>query len=57
MSASFVLKLLTQWQMLFIGGLIILFLPLVARIASLKPRRRRTEFIPPAEKALRPTAE
>lgn len=57
MSLLFFIKLFSQWQMLFISGLLILFIPLVSYIASLKPRRRKAEFLPPAEKALRESSE
>ena len=53
MGLDIVLKIITRWQVLLVGGLLILFLPLVSYIASIQPKGRRTRFVPPAERALR----
>jgi hypothetical protein len=53
MGLDIVLKIITRWQVLLVGGLMILFLPLVSYIASIPPKRRRARFVPPAERALR----
>jgi hypothetical protein len=52
MSIDILLKIITRWQVLLVSGLLILFLPLVSYIASIKTRSRRRGFIPPAERAL-----
>ncbi len=57
MGLEIVLKIITRWQVLLVGGLLILFLPLVSYIASIQPRGRRARFIPPAERALRKAAD
>jgi len=49
----FVALLFSQWQMLAVCGLLILLLPLVSYLASVRKRRPRAEILPPAEKALR----
>jgi hypothetical protein len=53
MGLKIILLVVTRWQVLLVGGLLILFLPLVSYIASIQPRGRRAGFVPPAERALR----
>ena len=53
MGLKIILLVVTRWQVLLVGGLMILFLPLVSYIASIQPRGRRAGFVPPADRALR----
>jgi hypothetical protein len=57
MGLDIVLMVVTRWQVLLVGGLMIPFLPLVSYIASIKPKRRPARFVPPAERALRQAAD
>jgi len=57
MSIELALRIMTHWQLLLVAGFMVVFLPLVNYIASVERRPRRKRFIPPAEKALRQTAE
>jgi hypothetical protein len=51
MSVLMVLRLFSFWQMQLVAVALILFLPLVCYLASVRPRgRHRREFVPPAEK-------
>jgi hypothetical protein len=55
MSIALLLKIITHWQFLLVGGLLILFLPFVSYIASVRTWRPLARFIPPAERAVRQT--
>jgi hypothetical protein len=57
MSIEILLKIISRWQLLVVSGLLVLFLPFVTYIASVKTQHRRVRFIPPAERALRQTTE
>ncbi len=57
MSIVMLLKVITRWQLLLVSGLLILFLPFVSYIASVRTWRHRERFIPPAERALRETKQ
>jgi hypothetical protein len=57
MSLDILLKIITRWQVLLTSGLLILFLPLVSYIASIKTSSHRARFIPPAERALHQPTE
>jgi hypothetical protein len=51
MSLLMVIRLFSFWQMQLVAVALILFLPLVSYLASVRPRERRgREFVPPAEK-------
>jgi hypothetical protein len=45
-------KILTRWEILVVSGACMILIPLVSHLAALRPRRRRIEFVPPAEKVL-----
>jgi hypothetical protein len=52
MNPLMVIKLFSFWQMQLVAVAMMLFLPLVSYIASVKSRGRHgREFVPPAEKA------
>jgi hypothetical protein len=52
MSPLIVIRLFSFWQMQAVAAALILFLPLVCYLASVRPRgRRRREFVAPADKA------
>ena len=47
------IELFSSWQVQIVSVLLILFLPLVSYLAAVKPRgRRRSTFVPPADKAM-----
>jgi hypothetical protein len=52
MNLLLVIQILTSWEILLVALLCIILLPLVTYLSSLRPRRRRMEFMPPAERAL-----
>jgi hypothetical protein len=52
MNLLFLLRVLTRWEIIFVSGLCMILIPLVSYLSSLRPRRRRIEFMPPAEQAL-----
>ncbi len=47
------LELFTQWPMLVVSGVVMVLIPLISYVSSLRPRRRRRRFTPPAETALK----
>ena len=57
MNSLVVLRILTSWEILFVAGLCMILIPLVSYLASLRPRPRRMQFLPPAEQALLETPE
>jgi len=52
MSLLFLLKLITRWELLLVSGAMMILIPLVCYIASVRPRGRRRRFLPPADRAL-----
>lgn len=52
MSLLFLLELITRWELLLIAGIMMILIPLVAYIASVRPRAPRRRFVPPADRAL-----
>jgi hypothetical protein len=57
MNPQVVLSVLTSWEVLSVAGVCMVLIPLVSYLSSLRPRRRRMEFMPPAEQALAETPE
>jgi hypothetical protein len=57
MNVRIVLRVLTSWEILCVAGVCMVLIPLVSYLSSLRPRRRRMEFTPPAERALMETPE
>jgi hypothetical protein len=57
MNPRVVLEILTSWKVLLAGGLCMVLIPLVSYLASLRPRPRRMQFMPPAERVLLETPE
>lgn len=57
MNPLVVLRILTSWEILFVAGVCMVLIPLVSYLASLRPRSRRIQFMPPAEQALMETPE
>ncbi|MEE9308620.1 MAG: hypothetical protein V3V57_13945 [Spirochaetia bacterium] len=55
MNPLFLLKVLTRWEILSVSGACMILIPMVSYLSSLRPRRRRIEFTPPAEKVLMET--
>jgi hypothetical protein len=52
MNVRIVVRILTSWEILSVAGVCMVLIPLVSYLSSLRPRRRRMEFMPPAERAL-----
>jgi len=52
MNPLFLLKVMTRWEILAVSAACMILIPLVSYLSSLRPRRRRIEFTPPAEKVL-----
>jgi len=57
MNPLVVLRILTSWEILFVAAVCMVLIPLVSYLSSLRPRRRRMQFMPPAEQALVETPE
>jgi hypothetical protein len=57
MNLLIVLRILTSWEILSVAGVCMVLIPLVSYLSSLRPRRRRMQFMPPAERALMETPE
>jgi hypothetical protein len=55
MNPLFLLKVLTRWEILAVSGACMILIPMVSYLSSLRPRLRRIEFRPPAEKVLSET--
>lgn len=52
MNPLILLRVLTRWEILAVSGLCMILIPLVSYLSSLRPWRRRTKFVAPAEQAL-----
>jgi hypothetical protein len=52
MSLGFVIQLITRWELLLISGIMMILVPLISIIASVRPRPRQRSFVPPADRAL-----
>ncbi len=52
MSALLFLEVLTRWQTLLVSAVLLVLVPLVSYLASLRPRLRPPRFRAPAERAL-----
>ena len=57
MNLRTVLRILASWEILAVAGMCIVLIPLVSYLSSLRPRRRRMQYMPPAERALMETPE
>ena len=57
MNILIVLRILTSWKILSVAGMCMVLIPLVSYLSSLRPRRRRIGYMPPAERALMETPE
>lgn len=57
MNVLIVARILTSWEVLCVAGVCMVLVPLVSYLSSLRPRRRRMEFMLPAERALMETPE
>ncbi|MBN1834800.1 MAG: hypothetical protein JW820_03055 [Spirochaetales bacterium] len=52
MNLAFVLELVTRWELLLIAGILMILIPLVSYIASVRRGPRRRRFLSPADRAL-----
>jgi hypothetical protein len=52
MNLRIIVRILTSWEILCVAGACMVLIPLVSYLSSLRPRRRRMDFLPPAERAL-----
>ena len=57
MNPRIVLRILTSWEILAVAGVCMVLIPLVSYLSSLRPRHRRMQFLPPAERVLMETPE
>jgi hypothetical protein len=52
MSLELIVKLITRWELLLVCGVVMVLIPLVSYVASVRPRAPRGRFISPADRAM-----
>lgn len=52
MSVALLFRVMIRWETLLVAGIVMILIPLVSYLASLRPRLPRRRFLSPAEKAL-----